>query len=134
MKDKLDDLLAGKAPNDMAYRRIRHFPDQLDRDNIQLASFSRSEKATEKEMAVSMFIRYWARHQIVDDNTFPQMNDEESPRKAGDLENEIDDVMEDVQAEDELEDNEDSSEAPSVTPDAPDAPDTGNLSDISNGE
>lgn len=134
MKDKLDDLLAGKAPNDVAYRRIRHFPDQLDRSNIQLASFSRSEKATEKEMAVSMFIRYWARHQIVDDNTSPQMINEESPRKAGDLESEIDDVMNDIRAEDELEDNEDSSETTSATPDAPDAPDTGDLSDMSSGE
>ena len=128
MKDKLDDLLAGKIPNDIAYRRIRQFPDQLDRANIQLASFSRSQKATEKEMAVSLFIRYWARHQIMDDSNPPQMNDDDEspPRKADDLEEDMDDVMDDVRVEDGLEGNEDSPEALSNVSDASDLFDASN--------
>ena len=129
MKDKLDDLLAGKTPNDVAYLRIKQFPDQLDRANIDLASFSRSQKATEKEMAVSIFIRYWARHQIMDDSRNPQMDIEESPRKADDLEENVDDAMDDVRAEEGLEGNENSSE---VLSDAPGGSDISNVSDATN--
>ena len=110
MKDKLDDLLAGKMPNDTAYRRLKDFPDQLGPEDAQLASFSRNQRATEKEMAVSVFIRYWVRHQILDNDKRGEDSERKLSEQVDIAENDIDEVMDDVQSNDASEDNGNSSE------------------------
>ena len=105
MKDKLDDLLTGKIPRDIAYRRIKDFPDQLDREHAQLASFTRSQRATEKEMAISIFIRYWVRHQVVDGDKREGDDGKEQRKQAGDAQEDADEVMDEVCANDASEDN-----------------------------
>lgn len=122
MKDKLDDLLANKIPSDTAYRRIKDFPDQLDKEDAQLASFSRNQKATEKEMAVSIFIRYWVRHQVInDDEDANDSNGEEPRQQAHVAEEDVDEVMVDGDANNASEDDEISSERQSVLFDPVDA-------------